>query len=54
MINAIIFIFGGSLVYMGLLKFTSGNHVLEEENNRRRFLSYKNKKYRKKQKTHAW
>lgn len=54
MISAIIFIFGGSLVYVGLLKYTSGEHVSEEENNRRRKLSYENKKKRKQLRDCSW
>lgn len=54
MISAIIFVFGGSLVYVSLLKLTSGEHVSEEENNRRRKISEKNIKKRKQRRDCSW
>jgi hypothetical protein len=38
------FILGGSAIYVLILKMTEGENVGEEENNRRREISIKNKK----------
>ena len=53
MFSAIFFIFGGSLVYVYLLKLTSGEHVSEEENNRRR-ISEKNIMNKKQLRDCSW
>ena len=54
MISSIIFIFGGSLAYGSILKLTRGEHVSEEENNRRRKISEKNIKKRKQHRDCSW
>ena len=42
MIETLIFIFGGSLLYVSLLRLTSGENVSEEDNRRRRLpVEYK-------------
>lgn len=54
MISSIIFIFGGSLTYASILKLTRGEHVSEEENDRRRKISEKNIKNKKQLRDCSW
>ena len=51
MIETLIFIFGGSLLYVSLLRLTSGENVSEEEDNRRRRLPVE---YRRQPRNCSW
>ena len=51
MIETLIFIFSGSLLYVSLLRLTSGENVSEEEDNRRRRLPVE---YRRQQRNCSW
>ena len=56
MIGAVLFISGVSLIYINLLKCTSGNHVTIDENDKRRKITAENKKNKhlKKPKNCSW
>ena len=53
MIETLIFIFGGSLLYVSLLRLTSGENIQEQENNRRR-LTVEYRRQRRQPRNCSW
>ena len=51
MIETLIFIFGGSLLYVSLLRLTSEGNIAEQENNRRTRLPVE---YRRQPRNCTW